>query len=57
VRLTLIRPRDPMKPALPPGVASCFGADGAILAPIRWGILAVSVLLCLVFGTETGWRF
>lgn len=57
VRLALIRPGPPGQAALPPGVAACFRPDGSLLPPIRWALLAVPVLLCVVFGTEEHWRF
>ena len=57
VRLVLIRPRTVLDAALPPGLAACFRPDGSLLPPIRWALLAISTLLCVVFGTEDGWSF
>ena len=57
VRLAMLRPGPTGRAALPPGLASCFRPDGSLLPPIRWALLAVPVLLCIVFGTEDSWRF
>ena len=57
VRLVLLRPRVTPDAGLPPSLAGCFDAQGSLLPAIRWAVLAIGVLLCVVFGTEDAWRF